>query len=167
MGRMTQREINTGLFDECQRLRKEVANLQSRLAQAEEVAAKAIKQAFDEIERSSEQTKLEVAAALKSAAAVCEKECTERGQAQNEYDAGYDRGLEASAQLIIAIMPTDSTSLYERRMNEARLEEVEALHAKYWSKNVITHNCESTPNFWFCGRLAELRRATVGKGQGE
>jgi len=100
------------------------ADLQSRLAQAEE------------------QTKLEVTAAYHDAAEV----------AWLAYDR--DDGDEIK-ECVLRRIPSGNAFLYERRMAERAFEE-----AMWWSDP--KHSGEKRHD-----RIAELRRATAGKGQGE
>jgi multidrug efflux pump subunit AcrA (membrane-fusion protein) len=58
------------------------------------------------------------------------------------------------------ITPTDRSTLdryVEKKVREGRLAEVELIHDRYWSKNLLRHHCICDPNFWLCQRLAELR----------
>jgi len=111
-----------------------VADLQSRLAQAEE------------------QTKLEVTARLKEAAEI----------AHNQKNSD-NRVIE---EKILALVSSDCTSLFKRRMNEARLEEAKSIPVNLWPQSVGEGKVWNMYRTMRIEALkAELRRVTAGKGQ--
>jgi len=151
--------------------RDTIVDLQSRLAQAEEVgpcekhpktfwvdARQTYGPADPAYCKLCEHTKLEVTARLQQAASVKVPRDDMDGEGTNE---GLDQDFKES---ILALIPSDNASLSERRMNEAREEE-----AKWWHKFSAYRFGSHTPPCvcMFCQRLTELRRATAGKGQGE
>ena len=140
-----------------------VADLERRLAQAEEqieVKRKSYEaMAASEFElrqkliQAEEQAKLEVTARLKEAAEI----------AHNQKNSD-NRVIE---EKILALIPSDNASLYERRMAERALTE-----AKWWqqSQDDMQHQGAHGQKAIVTEqilRIAELRRATAGKGQGE
>jgi uncharacterized phage protein len=122
-----------------------IRDFQSRLAQAEE------------------QTKLEVTASMMGVIELykCFR-CRGTGKPVRHGDKVCPDCLGSGSvppnkDSVSALIPSDSASLYERRMNEARIDE----HMQFCADCIVSLDGKFIP----CNRVARLRRATAGKGQ--